>query len=34
MVAEKVSAHAKLTEKQVSYEEIMNPKKDSEEKGE
>lgn len=34
MVAEKISEHAKLVEKDMNYEEVMNPKKDVESKGE
>lgn len=34
MVAEKISATAKLVNKAMSYDEVMNPKKDTESKGE
>ncbi len=34
IVAEKISDDAKLKRKKMSYEDIMNPKKDAESKGE
>ncbi|MDP1601923.1 MAG: trigger factor [Legionella sp.] len=34
MVAEKISENAKVTKKETSYEDIMNPKKDKKAKGE
>jgi len=34
IVAEKISANAKLIEKKASYDEVMNPKQDNETKGE
>ncbi|RAP35463.1 trigger factor [Legionella quinlivanii] len=34
MVAEKISENAKLIEKSMSYDEVMNPKKENTEKGE
>lgn len=34
VVAEKISSHAKLVKKKMSYDDVMNPKKDNEKKGE
>jgi trigger factor len=34
MVAEKISANAKITKKETAYEDVMNPKKDKKDKGE